>query len=112
MAVAVSRAPCEGGILLLLLGLGSVSALGSASGDCLRWNEDSRGGLAFLYDGVGIALYSTRAWAEMLALGTKRVPKLVEMSLSLRPRYFWSLDLFIDSEWSPTARRVADVVYW
>ena len=37
MAVAVSNAPCEGGILELLFGLGSVStlALGSASGDRL-----------------------------------------------------------------------------
>ena len=36
MAVAVSRAPCEGGILEMLLGLGSVmSALGSALGDRL-----------------------------------------------------------------------------
>ena len=67
MAVAVSRAPCEGGILELLLGLGSVSALGSASGDRLRWTEASRGGLAFLYDGVGIALYSMRALAVMPA---------------------------------------------
>ena len=98
MAVAVSRAPCEGGILALLLGLGSVSELGSASGDRLRWTEASRGGLAFLYDGVGIAPYSMRAWAVMLALGTKRVPKLFEMSLCPRSRYFWSLTLFIDSK--------------